>query len=129
MSPEPCISATDRGGFTLIEVIGALVIFAGGVLAVLRLGDSLARSMERSAVTSEIVVMAHERLDSLVALPFDSLVLGVTADTVRVGRFSFSRGMDVTEVTGMLYRIQVSMVASDSLAPGYSATSYSADSW
>ena len=82
MSYEPCRRAVPcHQGFTLIEVIAALVIFSLGVLMVLRLTSALTAQMEYAATSSELVVRSEEPLDSLEALPFTSLVLGTTIDT------------------------------------------------
>ena len=73
-----------RGGFTLIEVVGALVIFSAGVLGIMRVGSSLTTQLRYSGARSEIVVLANERLDSIESAPFDSITAGTTQDTVTV---------------------------------------------
>ena len=57
-----------KGGFTLIEVVAALLTFSMGVIMMLKLTTSLSRSMEHSAVNSLITVEGQERMDSLSAL-------------------------------------------------------------
>ena len=89
-------------GFTLIEVIAALVIFSVGVLMVLQLTTALSRQMEYAATASELVVRSEERLDSLEALPFTSLVPGTTVDTITIHGVPYLRTAAVTSVTGLL---------------------------
>lgn len=123
-------SGGSREGFTLIEVIGALVIFSLGVIMVLRLTTALSEQMEYSAKTSEIVVRAQERLDSLEALDFASLAVGTADDTVTVLGTSYVRTASITKITAILYQIDVTMAPSlTGAGPTYSATSYAAAEW
>jgi prepilin-type N-terminal cleavage/methylation domain-containing protein len=119
-----------RRGFTLIEVVGALVIFSLGVLMVIRLSTALERQMRYSATDSELVVRAEERLDSLEALDFDSLAAGTTTDTLTVQGTSYDRTVAVRLVTGVLYQIDVTLSpVSAGAGPTYSTTSYRAAIW
>mgnify|MGYP006183988959 CR=1 FL=1 len=61
-----------RAGFTLIEVIGALLIFSVGVIMVLQITTALSRRMEWAALESLITAEAQERLDSLSAAGYAS---------------------------------------------------------
>lgn len=131
MSAEPCrATVRPRGGFTLIEVIAALVIFTAGVLMVLDLTGSLSRQMRYAATTSELVVRAGEQIDSMEALPFDSLTVGVRMDSLTVEGVAYGRTVSVSVVTGLLYQIDVTlapMVAGE--GPTYATTSYASASW
>ncbi|MDP2955511.1 MAG: prepilin-type N-terminal cleavage/methylation domain-containing protein [Longimicrobiales bacterium] len=110
MSSVPCRgSGPLRGGFTLIEVLGALVIFSLGVLMVLKLTGALSKQMEYATKTSELVAMTQERLDSLEAVPFDSLSLGTRMDTVSVRGIPYVRTATISKITGILYQIDVTM--------------------
>lgn len=132
MSRSPCHGSLPpaRRGFTLIEVVAALVIFSLGVLMVIRLTTALERQMRYSATDSELVVRAEERLDSLEALDFDSITAGTTTDTLTVQGTSYNRSVTITSVTGVLYRIDVTLspVAAGA-GPTYSTTSYRAAIW
>lgn len=131
MSREPWGAPNpDNRGFTLIEVIAALVIFSMGVLMVIDLTEALSEQMKYAATTSELVVRAEERLDSLESLDFDSLTLGSTYDTLNVQGIVYQRTQTVSSVTGLLYQLQISLAPTTSgLGPSYSATSYSAAKW
>lgn len=123
-------SGPSRGGFTLIEVIGALLIFSVGVIMVLQLTGALTQQMEYAARSSELVARAQERLDSLEALPFDSITVGTRQDTLTVRGISYVRRATVTSVTGVLRRIDVSLAPQNvGEGPSYSATSYAATGW
>lgn len=131
MSGAPCRGfGPSRGGFTLIEVIGALVIFSLGVIMTLQLTGALSRQMEYAAKTSELVAVAQERLDSLEALPFDSIGIGIREDTLTVRGTPYVRRATVTSVTGLLRRIDVSLTPQTTGGgPSYTATSYAATMW
>lgn len=130
VSVVPWRGSGPRGGFTLIEVIGALVIFSVGVIMVLQMTGALSRQMEYAAKSSELVVRAQERLDSLEALPFDSITVGTRQDTLTVRGIQYIRQATVTSVTGLLRRIDVSVSPLTSGAgPSVSSTSYAAAQW
>lgn len=131
MSADPCRAiGRPRGGFTLIEVIAALVIFSAGVLMVLDLTGALSRQMRYASTTSQLVVRAEEQVDSLEAIPFDSLTLGTRLDTLSVEGVSYGRTVSVSIVTGLLYRIDVSLDPMTSgTGPSYAVTSYAAAHW
>lgn len=120
----------SRRGFTLIEVIGALVIFSLGVIMVLQLTGALSRQMEYAAKSSELVARAQERLDSLEALPFDSITVGTQQDTLTVRGILYVLQATITSVTGLLRQIDVSVAPlTAGQGPSFSATSYAAARW
>ena len=131
MSGAPCRgSGPLRGGFTLIEVLGALVIFALGVLMVLKLTGALSRQMEFATKTSEVVARTQERLDSLEAVPFDSLSLETRADTLSVRGVPYVRTATISRLTGILYQIDVTMAPTVAgRGPTISSQSYSGRQW
>ena len=149
MSGEPCPPNRPSGGFTLIEVTAALLIFVLGVLMVLRLSAALTRQLEYSGVSSQLVVIAHEQIDSLEATPFDSLEAtpfdsleatpfdSLEAKTERVdfkmgaNEIEYTKTVTVSLVHPLLYQIDVDVSLKDTLAwgPSYAATTYSAGIW
>lgn len=131
MSVRPCRgSGPPEGGFTLIEVIGALVIFSLGVIMVLQLTGALSRQMEFAAKTSQVVARAQERLDSLESLPFDSLTLGSRQDTTTILGTPYRLSTTVTAVTAILRQIDLTMAPSSGASgPTYTTTSYSSAPW
>ncbi len=130
---EKCPSNPRNGGFTLIEVMGALLIFVMGVLMVIRLSSALTTQLDYSGLTSEIVVVAHEQIDSLSATPFDSLEVKTEVNDFKVGprEIEYTKTVSVSLVTPLLYKIDVDVSLKDTLAlgPHYSVTTYTAGSW
>ena len=129
MTQQPWSSTGRRGGFTLIEVLGALVIFSVGVLMVIQVSGALGIQMRYAAMQSEIVVIANETLDSLEATPFDSLSVGQTANMSVVEGFTYGLKTEISEVTPVLHLIVVTMTPAGTGAPSYSATSYKSAVW
>ncbi len=133
MSGAQCPPNPRYGGFTLIEVMAALLVFVMGVLMVLRLSSALTTQLDHSGITSELVVIAHEQIDSLAATPFDSLEAKTVEDVLKVGKqeIEYTRTVTVSSVNSLLYRFDVDMLLKDTLAwgPSYSVTTYSAGAW
>jgi len=125
-----CAPCAYSNGFTLIEVIAALVIFSGGVLMVIQMSGSLSRQMEWAGVASEIVVVAQARLDSLDAEPFADLTLGTTSETLTIQGKSYTLDTTITTVTALLLQLDISMTPGAGVSgPSYSTTTYAADTW
>jgi prepilin-type N-terminal cleavage/methylation domain-containing protein len=71
-------SVDGDAGFTLLEVMAALAIFLLGILAVMALQSSSIRGNVRARGVTDISVYAADRIEKLMALPFDdpNLVAG-----------------------------------------------------
>ncbi len=113
--------------------MGALLVFVMGVLMVMRLSAAMATQLEFSGVTSELVVVAHEQIDSLAATPFDSLEAKTEENDFKVGalEIEYTKTVTVSLVNPLLYQFDVGVSLKDTLAwgPSYSVTTYSAGSW
>lgn len=118
-----------RGGFTLIEVIGALVVFSVGVLMVVRLSTASGVQMRYAGVRSELAVRAAERIDSLEAEPFGGLTPGTDTDTLTVGGIVYTRAVTLTPVTPLLLQVDVDLAPLDGQGPLHSVRSYLSETW
>ncbi|MGE0158468.1 MAG: hypothetical protein AB7T31_03595 [Gemmatimonadales bacterium] len=117
-------------GFTLIEVVGALLIFSMGVLMVIQVSGALGTRMRYAGARSEIVVLANERLDSLAAEPFTSLAAGTTTGTISAEGMTFQRSVTITSVTPLLKRIDVTIApVAGGAGPTHTVTSYASTAW
>ena len=125
--PWPAFSATR--GFTLIEVVAALLIFSVGVLMVIQVSGALGTQMRYAGVRSQIAVLAAERLDSLESTPLDSIVSGTAEDTLRIQGLDYARSSTVALLTPVLARVDVAIVPLAGTGPSHALTSYVSAAW
>jgi prepilin-type N-terminal cleavage/methylation domain-containing protein len=59
---------TGRGGFTLVEVLVAMVILAIGLLALEAMGIGAARAVARADLQSEYTALATDRMEQAISL-------------------------------------------------------------
>ncbi len=120
----------DRSGFTLIEVIAALVVFAVGVVIATNLTEALARGMEHAAARSEAVSVAEHALDSLSAVPYDELPVGETeTHEYRIQGRTFLRVDEVVQVGPRLRQIQVEVAPENGGTPRFEGVGYVVAPW
>lgn len=120
---------TRPGGFTLIEVLGAIVIFAVGVLVAARLSVGLSAEIENAALRSAVVVEGQELLDSLSAVPYDSLAVGSTSDTLILRNREFARHVTISESGPRVRGVKVLIEPLSPPAPVFSTTTYVFERW
>ena len=118
-----------RGGFTLIEVIAALVVFSMGVLMVMQVSGALGTQMRFAGARSELAAVANERLDSLRQAPFSGLVAGATSDTITVQGIQYEEQVTITSITAVLAQIEVAIAPIDSTGPSHAVTAYASSPW
>jgi len=121
--------ARAAAGFTLIEVIGALVIFSVGVLMVVQISGALGTQMRYAGTRSELVVRAGQLVDSVAAEPFASVTPGTRLDTLTVQGAEYECTLQVSSVTPVLKRVDVSLAATSGRGPAHAVTSYVSDAW
>ena len=94
-------------GFTLIEVIGALLIFSSGVLMVMMFAATLSLQMDRAALRSELAVAGQERLDSLELVSYAALTVGTTTSSTSIRGESYSWSITVSDSTALIKHAKV----------------------
>lgn len=119
----------SRAGFTLIEVVGALLIFSVALGAVIQFSGALGRQLEYAAVTTEITSLARQKVDSLEDVGFAGLSTGSAADQPSVRGRTYDRVWSVTAVHPLLYEIDVSVTPSTGSGPRVTLESYLTGSW
>jgi prepilin-type N-terminal cleavage/methylation domain-containing protein len=67
-----------RSGFTLVEVIAAIMLLAIGLLAIAGLGVTAAKTTRRGSAQTLAAAMAQSRFDSLSSVPCANLAPGAT---------------------------------------------------
>lgn len=114
--------ASDRG-FTLVEVMVALVILATGALAITQLSLSVAMLMQQSTAKTELITFAENRLEAVQAMEYEEIVAGVLEDTVVVRGHPYVRRVTITEPNSRMREIRIDLRSSvESLT--YSALTY-----
>jgi Tfp pilus assembly protein PilV len=118
------------GGFTLIEVVGALVVFSMGVIMLLSITRALSQRMEWSALNSLITAEGQERLDSLDVLSYGSLAVGSDVDTLSIRGISYRQTQTITQYTALVRRAVVTIEPLGTAdGPSFTATIYASDAW
>lgn len=119
----------SRAGFTLIEVIGALLIFSTGVIMLLRITGALSTSLEHSAINSVIAAEGQERVDSLSALGYASLATGTTTSSPTVRGIPYTQTQVISQYSPLVKEVVVTLARTTGTGPTFSATFYVADPW
>jgi prepilin-type N-terminal cleavage/methylation domain-containing protein len=71
---------SHQQGFTLIEVLAAIVVFAFGALTLYRLQASIISCNSFSNRLTQATLLCQERMENLMALPYNSPLLNDTND-------------------------------------------------
>ncbi len=116
-------------GFTLIEVIGALVVFSLGVLAVINLTGTLSVTMERAALRSELAVAGQERLDSLELVDYPNLWVGTTTSSASIRGETYAWKVIVSDSTALLRHVAVTATPASGSGPSFSGSAFVDRSW
>ncbi len=116
-------------GFTLIEVIGALVIFSLGVLMVVLLSGTLSVQMERAALRSELAVVGQARLDSLELVDYAALSAGTTTSWASIRGETYTWSVKVSDSTAVVRHVAVSGIPISGSGPSFSGSAFVSRSW
>ncbi len=111
-------------GFTLIEVIGALVIFSMGVLSVILLGGTLSVRMELAALRSELAVVGQERLDSLELVDYPNLTVGTTSSSASIRGETYTWSVTVSDSAVVIRHVALSGVPSSGSGPSFKGSAF-----
>lgn len=122
-------------GFTLIEVMGALVIFAGGVIVATALSSGLSALIRDAKFRSETAVIGRQTLDSLSTLEYDDFSVGsATENTVTVDGEEYTRSWTVTQTNVRTLEILVNVAPPiddelDCLGSSFCGSIYVVEEW
>jgi len=100
---------TSTGGFTLVEVMVALVILAVGALALTQLSLSVAALMQQSSAKTELIALAENRLESVVSRGYVNLAPAVELDTVSVRGRMYVRRVTITAPNARTREIEIDL--------------------
>lgn len=94
-------STISKEGFSLVEVLVALVVLSVGILAVTTMAASSIRQVQQGFNITNSTLAAQQVLDTYMTLPFDSIALGAKADTLEVGGLDYFVVSSVTDVSAV----------------------------
>jgi len=131
MTPRSSSSPTadSRHGFTLIEVMGALVIFTVGVIGALTLSDGLGDRLDRAALRTRVVEAAHEQVDSLRAVGYGSLLAGSTSSEVTLSARAYRIDRTVAQYSPLVKRIAITVEPVSGVGPAHSTALFVSTDW
>jgi prepilin-type N-terminal cleavage/methylation domain-containing protein len=129
MTPWPRVDPVDRNGFTLIEVLGALVVFSLAVLMATSLTSALAVQMRYSSIRSELASRAQSALDSVAILPYDSVDVGNTQDTVLIQGSAYRHTLTILQLQPRIREVQVSLAPLSPPGPQFRVVTYVVAPW
>lgn len=118
-----------RSGFTLIEVVGALVIFTFGVLITLNLTGSTSKRLSRAAMESELATRASNRLDSLATGDFNALTVGKEQRYYTVQGQSYLETVFVSSFSPLVREARIVLEPISGEGPRFFMTSYVSSEW
>ena len=118
------VEHASRGGFTLVEVMVALVVLALGALATTQVALAVAVLMQQSTAKTELIAHAENRLESVVTRDYALLADGVEVDTVLVRGAPYVRRVTITATNARTRQIQVELSSSGAEALRYSVLTY-----
>ncbi len=121
--------SSSREGFTLIEVLGALVVFSVGVLLVVGLVGSLSTQMNRASTRGQVAVSVQNSLDSMQAVPYDSLSVGTVTSSLTLNGRAFTRTERVLQSSAVVRELEVTLSADDGQGPDLTASAFVSRIW
>lgn len=113
---------SGRRGFTLVEVMVALVVLTVGVLALTQLSLSVAVLMNRAGVRTELAALAENRIEEIGTRPYTEVA--DTIDTVQVRGTAYVRRVSVTVSGRNLKEVVVDMEPASGSGITYSTMTY-----
>ena len=108
MNP-PVLLCGRRAGFTLIEVIVALVVLLFGVITMASLSAMVMQSNRGSTNRTRADQALYQKVEEFQSLPFQSISTG--SDSVSIGGVGFLRSWEVDNNTPVANVMQIRLTA------------------
>lgn len=112
MATDAAPRGTDRDGFTLVEVLFAMVILAVGLLALEAMAIGASRSITAANLTTEYTLIASQRLETVLEQARDVNQNPVSTDQVLANGTLVSTNVATNGAggaTGTLYTVRVTV--------------------
>lgn len=113
-----------RDGFTLVEVMVAMVILTLGALGVMQLALATAVLARNTVTVTELGIRAENVLESARDRGYAGNSPGVTVDSLTVGDNVYARRLTVSDEGARARQIRVDVIRAGSSVPLYSALTY-----
>jgi prepilin-type N-terminal cleavage/methylation domain-containing protein len=126
---DTCTRSSARRGFTLIEVLGALVVFSVGVLMVTSMTSSLSERMRYASLRTAVTIVGQERLDSLALVDYDSASPGVTTGRMTVLGEAYDCRIAVSQDGVVTRRVRIDLDPVDGSGPTFEGVTVLGRSW
>ena len=98
-------------GFTLVEVMVALVIMAVGALALTHLSLSVAVLMRQSGEQTELIAVAENRLEGIQARAYADIAPGIEIDTLSLSGARYEERITITAPNARMRKIRIDLQA------------------
>jgi Tfp pilus assembly protein PilV len=122
-------SCHPAAGFTLIEIMGALLILTVGMVSATRLATASMERLDYVEHKAEAVRLAGERVDSLGDVSYATLSPRTWADTILRGTDRWAMTHTVTQWSTRVRKLEVSArLVGDTVSSG-SLSAYVSDPW
>jgi prepilin-type N-terminal cleavage/methylation domain-containing protein len=122
-------SQHPSAGFTLIEIMGALLILSVGMVSATRLATASMERLQYVDAKAEAVRIAGERMDSLQGVDYNSLPPGTWSDTITRAGDRWAMSHAVTQWSFRVRRLEVaSRLVGDTVSSG-PLLAYLKDGW
>ena len=92
----------DGDGFTLVELIVALVILSVGILSLATLSSNALLQVRRGQDLTNSAIAAQQIIEDISNTPFDSVAEGKYSDTITVGGTNYAVVWSVVDATDSL---------------------------
>jgi prepilin-type N-terminal cleavage/methylation domain-containing protein len=123
------VRKSRKAGFTLIEVMGALLILSVGMVSAVRLATECTKRLTYVDRKASAVRIAGQKADSLKGLTYASLQPRVWTETVSRGADQWQVSYTVSQWSTRVRKLEVSAtLVGDTVASG-PLSAYRADSW
>lgn len=124
MEPRAGPASRAPTGFTLIEVMVAMIVLAATTLGLVQLAATATLLARNSVAATELSTLAQNALEAARDRGYEGNAPGVSADTMDVRGRSYARRLTVTDQGPRTREIRVDMQRVGAAVPDYSTLVY-----
>jgi type IV pilus assembly protein PilV len=109
------IKQDNSAGFTLIELVVAILVFALGIMGIMKMHSASVQSNNYSMQLTEAVNIAEDKMETLRGLSFTSNTMSVGAHNTQI--ISIDNPNDAKNTRGLPYSISYTIVNPGNAVP------------